>query len=117
MSLLQDVRRDVSPDLIKDLRRRYLEALPDLTAEAFDTSYAVIGAQRNTRILGTFTRLLLRDGKPGYLGFMPRTWRLLEGDLGSSGAIAGKGVVRRSHRHRRCGGRRNCRRSWCAAPD
>jgi len=81
VALLQDVRRDVSADLIQDLRRRYLEALPDLTADAFDTSYAVIGAQRNTRILGTFTRLLLRDGKPGYLGFMPRTWRLLEGDL------------------------------------
>jgi aminoglycoside/choline kinase family phosphotransferase len=81
VSLLQDVRRDVSADLVRDLRKRYLEALPDLGAEAFDTSYAVIGAQRNTRILGTFTRLLLRDGKPGYLGFMPRTWRLLESDL------------------------------------
>jgi hypothetical protein len=81
VSLLQDVRRDVSADLVRDLRQRYLEALPDLSAEAFDTSYAVIGAQRNTRILGTFTRLLLRDGKPGYLGFMPRTWRLLESDL------------------------------------
>ena len=81
VALLQDVRRDVSRDLIMDLRRRYLEALPDLSAEAFDISYAVIGAQRNTRILGTFTRLLLRDGKQGYLGFIPRTWRLVEGDL------------------------------------
>ena len=63
------------------LRQRYLDALPDLDRDAFDTSYAVIGAQRNTRILGTFTRLLLRDGKPGYLGFMPRAWRLVESDL------------------------------------
>jgi aminoglycoside/choline kinase family phosphotransferase len=28
-----------------------------------------------------FTRLLVRDGKPRYLQFMPRVWRLLEGDL------------------------------------
>jgi N-acetylmuramate 1-kinase len=81
VSLLQDVRRDVPDDLVKALRKRYLTAFPDLTADAFDTSYAVIGAQRNTRILGTFTRLLLRDGKSLYLGFMPRAWRHLESDL------------------------------------
>ena len=81
VSLLQDVRRDASDDLVKDMRQRYLAAFPELGADAFDTSYAVIGAQRNTRILGTFTRLLLRDGKHGYLGFIPRTWRHLESDL------------------------------------
>jgi aminoglycoside/choline kinase family phosphotransferase/GTP:adenosylcobinamide-phosphate guanylyltransferase len=81
VALLQDVRRDVSAGLAAAMRDRYLAGIGDLRAEAFDTSYAVIGAQRNTRILGTFTRLLLRDGKPGYLGFMPRTWKLLEADL------------------------------------
>jgi N-acetylmuramate 1-kinase len=81
VSLLQDVRRDVAADLVRELRNRYLAAFPDLPPDAFDTSYAVIGAQRNTRILGTFTRLLLRDGKSFYLGFMPRAWRHLEGDL------------------------------------
>lgn len=81
VSLLQDVRRDVPADLVKEMRQRYLAAFPDFSADAFDTSYAVIGAQRNTRILGTFTRLLLRDGKPGYLGFMARTWRHVESDL------------------------------------
>jgi hypothetical protein len=81
VSLLEDVRRDVRPDLMTTLRQRYLAAFPQLDRAAFDASYAVIGAQRNTRIVGTFTRLLLRDGKPGYLGFMPRTWQLLAGDL------------------------------------
>ena len=66
VSLLQDVRRDVPPNWSPAMRERYLAAFPDLDREAFDTSYAVIGAQRNTRILGTFTRLLLRDGKSGY---------------------------------------------------
>ncbi len=82
VSLLEDVRREVRPELAAAMRDRYLAAFPGLDRAAFDTSYAVIGAQRNTRILGTFTRLLLRDGKPGYLPFMARTWRLVTGDLG-----------------------------------
>jgi hypothetical protein len=82
VSLLEDVRRDVRAELAAAMRDRYLAAFPDIDRAAFDTSYAVIGAQRNTRILGTFTRLLLRDGKPAYLAFMARAWRLLAGDLG-----------------------------------
>lgn len=81
VSLLEDVRRDVRPDIAKAMRERYLAAFPNLDPAAFDTAYFVLGAQRNTRILGTFSRLLLRDGKPGYLAFMPRVWRLLTGDL------------------------------------
>ncbi|HTO82500.1 MAG TPA: phosphotransferase [Methylomirabilota bacterium] len=81
VSLLQDVRRDVPENLVAAMRARYLAAFPQLDKAAFDTAYAVIGAQRNTRILGTFSRLLLRDGKPGYLGFLARTWRHVESDL------------------------------------
>jgi aminoglycoside/choline kinase family phosphotransferase len=81
VSLLQDVRRDVKPRLVAAMRDHYLAAFPNLDRQAFDTSYAVIGAQRNTRILGTFTRLLLRDGKSGYLQHIPRTWRHIETDL------------------------------------
>ena len=81
VSLLQDVRRDVPSSLVAAMRDRYLQAFPQLDKTAFDTAYAVIGAQRNTRILGTFTRLLLRDGKANYLGFQPRTWKHVESDL------------------------------------
>ena len=42
---------------------------------------AAVGAQRNTRILGVFGRLWLRDGKPGYLKWLPRVWGLVERDL------------------------------------
>jgi aminoglycoside/choline kinase family phosphotransferase len=81
VSLLEDVRRDVPPDLVTAMRERYVAASPKLDRAAFDRSYSAIGAQRNTRIVGVFTRLLVRDGKPRYLQFMPRVWRLLEGDL------------------------------------
>ena len=81
VSLLEDVRRDVPADLVAAMRDRYLAAFPKLDRAAFNRSYSAIGAQRNTRIVGVFTRLLVRDGKPRYLQFMPRVWRLLEGDL------------------------------------
>jgi aminoglycoside/choline kinase family phosphotransferase len=81
VSLLEDVRRDVPPALVAAMRERYVAAFPQLDRAAFDRAYGAIGAQRNTRIVGVFTRLLVRDGKPRYLQFMPRVWRLLEGDL------------------------------------
>lgn len=81
VSLLEDVRRDVAPDLIEAMMARYLDAAPDLDPEGFRAAYAVLGGQRNTRIIGTFVRLWQRDGKPGYLDYLPRAWRLLNGDL------------------------------------
>jgi aminoglycoside/choline kinase family phosphotransferase len=81
MSLLQDVRRDVSNELTAVIIGRYLAAFPALDPDAFAASFAVGGAQRNIRILGTFIRLWRRDGKPGYLNWMPRTWAMVEKNL------------------------------------
>ena len=41
----------------------------------------MLSAQRNCKIVGIFTRLMARDGKPVYLQHIPRVWRLLEADL------------------------------------
>jgi hypothetical protein len=79
VSLLQDARRDVRPELEADMLAYYLTAAnpgPD-----FDAHYALLGAQRNTKIIGIFTRLWKRDGKERYLSFLPRMWGLLERDL------------------------------------
>ena len=81
VSLLEDARRDVPPVLTAKLLERYLDAFPELDREAFAASYAIMGAQRSAKILGIFTRLDRRDGKPGYLAHIPRVWRWLEGDL------------------------------------
>lgn len=81
VSLLEDVRRDVSPALVDELRGRYLTAAPTLDRAAFEASYAILGAQRNAKIIGIFTRLCRRDGKAHYLKHIARTWRLLETDL------------------------------------
>jgi len=77
MSLLQDARRDVPEAIEEAMLRRYLEAFDDLDPAAFRRGYAVLAAQRHAKVLGIFTRLAHRDGKPGYLAHVPRLWRLL----------------------------------------
>lgn len=81
VSLLEDVRRTVAPNLAAAMIERYLQAQHGIDRAAFLTSYAVLGAQRNTRIAGTFARLLRRDGKSGYQRYMARVWQLIEQDL------------------------------------
>lgn len=85
VSLLQDARLDVPADLERQLFQRYLSAVGTRNA-AFDPrefafSYAALGAQRNTKILGIFARLAARDGKRQYLAHVPRIWGYLERDL------------------------------------
>ena len=79
VSLLQDARRDVRPELEAEMLAYYLAVANP--APGFDAHYALLGAQRNTKIIGIFTRLWKRDGKERYLSFLPRMWGLLERDL------------------------------------
>ena len=81
VSLLEDARRDVPPELANAMVDRYLAARPDLDPQAFRAAYAVLGAQRNAKILGLFSRLARRDGKPAYLALLPRVAGHLKRDL------------------------------------
>ena len=81
VSLLEDARRDVPAALARDLRERFLAAFPKLDRAAFERSYAVLGAQRNCKIVGIFTRLWARDRKDTYLAHIPRVWRMIGEDL------------------------------------
>lgn len=79
VSLLQDARRDVSEALERQMLDYYIaQAVPN---EDFAADYARLGAQRNAKIVGIFTRLNKRDGKPHYLDFIPRVWTAMERDL------------------------------------
>ncbi|MDQ3074879.1 MAG: phosphotransferase [Pseudomonadota bacterium] len=78
-SVLEDARRDVSPQVERNMLDRYIAA--NGNGEAFEKAYWTLAAQRNTRILGVFVRLSNRDGKPTYGKFQPRMWGLLERDL------------------------------------
>ncbi|QPF84824.1 tRNA (adenosine(37)-N6)-threonylcarbamoyltransferase complex ATPase subunit type 1 TsaE [Bradyrhizobium genosp. L] len=85
VSLLQDARIDVPEQLELALLTRYIKARRD-TDQHFDPAefaelYAIMSAQRNTRLLGTFARLNRRDGKPQYLKHQPRIWTYLNRSL------------------------------------
>lgn len=78
MSLLEDARRDIAPHLAAAMRARYAAARGPID----DAATAILGAGRHAKVIGIFTRLDRRDGKPGYLAHIARVWRLLENALG-----------------------------------
>ena len=81
VSLLQDARRDVAPALEEAMLKLYCEAANVADRALFRAHYEILGAQRNTKILGIFTRLWKRDGKAHYLPLQPRVWGYLERNL------------------------------------
>jgi aminoglycoside/choline kinase family phosphotransferase len=86
--LLQDARRDVSPDLEAAMLGRYLDARPATDREAFLADYRALASSNAARILGrVFARQALL-GRAQYKAFMPRTWRYLERNL-TDPALAG----------------------------
>jgi hypothetical protein len=78
MSLFEDARLDLSPELVGDGLGRYLDGFPELDRANFITAYSVLAAQRHCKVIGIFTRLSVRDGKHDYLRHIPRVWHLLE---------------------------------------
>jgi N-acetylmuramate 1-kinase len=75
VSMAQDARVDISPALEDYIVQQYValrQRQGIFDVEDFLTAYAVLGAQRATKILGIFARLNKRDGKPAYLKHMPR---------------------------------------------
>jgi aminoglycoside/choline kinase family phosphotransferase len=81
VSLLEDARRDVSIEFAEEMITYYLANAARIDENNFRTSYAILGAQRNIKILGIFARLCERDDKSDYLDFIPRVWKYLEHDL------------------------------------
>jgi aminoglycoside/choline kinase family phosphotransferase len=87
VSLLQDARVDVSARCEADLLDYYCASRSRLDgrfdAEKFRQAYGVLAAQRNSKILGIFVRLKIRDGKQGYLKHIPRLSHYLDRTLGA----------------------------------
>lgn len=81
MSLVEDARRDISADLKTRMVERYLTAIGDMNADQLERDMAILGAGRHAKVIGIFTRLSHRDGKPQYLDHIPRVWRLLDASL------------------------------------
>ena len=84
-SLLQDARVTVPADVELRLLSTYLQRRragdPGFDIAGFAKAYAILGAQRATKILGIFARLDKRDRKPQYLVHMPRIQTYLQKNL------------------------------------
>jgi len=59
---------------------RYL-AVTGLDPDKFAQAYALLGVQRNLRILGVFARLSLAYNKPQYVDLIPRVWGHIQTNL------------------------------------
>jgi len=85
VSMLQDARVDIDDGLADGIFEYYCglrSADAHFNRADFGRDYAILGAQRATKILGIFARLFKRDGKPAYLRHMPRVARHLARNLG-----------------------------------
>lgn len=74
-SLAMDARVTVPPKIERATLGAYIatrHAEGSFDEEAFRETYAIMAAQRNSKILGIFVRLNERDGKPDYLKHLPR---------------------------------------------
>jgi aminoglycoside/choline kinase family phosphotransferase len=94
VSLLEDARRDVSPELRAAMLARYA-GRSGAETEALDHAAHALSAQRNLKIVGLFSRLARRDGKPRYLDLLPRVWGYLAADLGHPALAPLAGFVAR----------------------
>lgn len=83
-SIVQDARVTISPELQERLLSHYLDIRrdePSFDEASFLKAFAIMSAQRNCKLAGIWVRLLERDGKPGYMKHMPRTFRYLSAAL------------------------------------
>lgn len=80
VSFLEDARRDVCADTVARCQNHFVKHT-GVNADDFAKAYALLGAQRNCKIVGIFTRLGKRDGKLHYQSYLSRVWRHLRRDF------------------------------------
>ncbi|MGD9914651.1 MAG: tRNA (adenosine(37)-N6)-threonylcarbamoyltransferase complex ATPase subunit type 1 TsaE [Rhizobiaceae bacterium] len=97
-SLALDARVTVPPDIERATVDAYVAARnaqgKGFDVAGFEEACAIMGAQRNSKILGIFVRLKERDGKPQYLAHLPRIRDYLARSL-SHPALAGLAALYR----------------------
>ncbi|MGM0632043.1 MAG: aminoglycoside phosphotransferase family protein [Pseudomonadota bacterium] len=77
VSLLRDCYIVWTPETVRSMALRYRDRLleqgvvPEYSDERFLRDFDLMGLQRHLKVLGIFSRLYLRDGKPRYLGDLP----------------------------------------------
>jgi aminoglycoside/choline kinase family phosphotransferase len=88
LCLLRNERRGIDPALSDSLYDHYIAAARPPDPDGFGLWYRVLSAQRYTKVLGRFARLTLRDGRDGYLRYLPRVVMLMEEALAQEPLLA-----------------------------
>jgi aminoglycoside/choline kinase family phosphotransferase len=83
VSVLEDARIEVSREEALGYIE-YFAARKEMEMDSVLLNYHILGAQRNSRILGVFARKANRDNDKSYLQYIPRVLKYLEYDLSHS---------------------------------
>ncbi|MFV9875254.1 MAG: aminoglycoside phosphotransferase family protein [Rickettsiales endosymbiont of Dermacentor nuttalli] len=81
VSLLEDARRDIKDLLVEDMISYYLEKNTKITRKEFLGHYAILGVQRNLKIIGIFACKAVNDKNSSYLKLIPRVWRYINNSI------------------------------------
>ncbi len=72
MSLLEDDRRDLEPEIRHHILGRYFDAMNDMyDREVFELHMAVLGAQRHAKNMGNFLRIIVQKKQDHFLQYVP----------------------------------------------
>lgn len=80
-SIAQDARIAIEPDLESQLVAHYLNHRNSIDKQEFEQAYAILAAQRVTKVMGIFVRLSQRDNKHIYLDHLPHVEDYLKRSL------------------------------------
>lgn len=78
VSLLEDARRAVSPDLTNQMWKKFLDAHPKGDHQEIYIAGNILSAVRHARILGLFTKAASERGDKRFLKQIPHLWGLLQ---------------------------------------
>jgi len=81
MSLIEDARREVRPELGEELINYYLSQRKDINQDSFRRDYNILALQRNLKIIGIFMRKSMRDNNHKYLQYIDRVWGYVYNNL------------------------------------
>lgn len=81
VSLLEDARRDVSPDVVLKMMSYYLDNMAMVERKKFLSDYTILSAQRSCKIVGIFARKAIRDNDSRFLQHLPRVWSYIRNNM------------------------------------
>ncbi len=81
VSLLEDARIEVRRPFREKMITYYISNSENISYKEFLSDYAILGLQRNCKIIGIFTRKSIRDKNSHYLQYLPRVWSYINDSI------------------------------------